>query len=314
MRRADKNGINIFLIAGLFFVAPVLSNAEVSASRVRPVGHKLEEQVTALADTPEEAQQLKALFSSLEYHVVEDDEINAFAARTQNTIVVNRGILDLVDNDDELAFVIAHEMGHVLVGQMKKVEFEKLLEEISEQDPQIKNEAMLDELIGDGAGVTLMHKAGFDSDAAVKFFRRLIEQRGELEWAEIWLKDQSTVDDVHLIEETRLKMVSDVAERLREEDEGRGKTQEIPYIWIGKFSVTYQDAAGKQQADESTDTLGIYTEKDFQLAQGMEVEARSELIRKFMLRKFTGQVTRVLKVELKGVERQVFQEHEEGEK
>lgn len=200
-------------ICALFVLVPTLAQAEVSASRVRPIGHKLEDQIASLADTPEEAKEYKALVP-FRYSVVEDDEINAFSARTRNMIVVNRGILDLVESEDELAFVIGHEVGHMIVGQMKKVELEKLQEEW-----QIENEAMLDELLADVVGVMLIDKAGFDSDAAVKFFKHMISQRGALVWVEIWLRDKSSVDDVHLLEEARLKLVSAMAEQLREEEE-----------------------------------------------------------------------------------------------
>lgn len=208
-------GMRFLFLLLLFF--PTATLAEVSASRVRPIGHKLEEYITVLADTPEEAKELKALLP-LKYSVVENEEINAFAARTKNTIIVNRGVLELVENDDELAFVIGHEIGHILVGQMKKVDLEKIQEELG-----IENEDMLDELLADFAGVTVMHKAGFDSDSAVKFFRRLIAQRTSLDWAAIWLTDKATLDDVHLIEEERLRIVSAVAEQLREEDEAKRK-------------------------------------------------------------------------------------------
>ena len=204
-----------FVFGFVLLVASTAALAEVSASRVRPVGHKLEEHITSLAETPQEVAELKALLP-LQYSVIEDEEMNAFARRTKNLIIVNRGILDLVENDDELAFVIGHEMGHILVGQMKKVDIEKLQEEL-----EIENEAMLDELLADFVGVTLMHKAGFDSDASVKFFRRLIAQRSELDWAAVWLTDKGTVDDVHLIEEARLLIVSAVAEQLRDEDEAK---------------------------------------------------------------------------------------------
>lgn len=40
--------------------------------------------------------------------------INAYANRFSNEIIIFRGILPYLDNDDELAFIIGHEIGHVL--------------------------------------------------------------------------------------------------------------------------------------------------------------------------------------------------------
>jgi len=299
------------------FVLLVLScpiaQADVSASRVRPVGRKLEEHIAEFAETPQEAKDLKELLP-LKYSVVEDEEINATTQRTRNTIIVNRGLLLLVQSDDELAFVIGHEIGHILVGQMKKVDLEKALEKFwQESAGAIKNEQMADELLADMAGV-ILHQAGFDSDAAVKFFRHLIAERGSLDWAAMYVKGESTLDDVHLIEEARLRIVSAVAEDLREGMESKQEPQETPYIWIGRFSVTFEDAGGKRQMADITDLLGLYTEHDFRAGWTMEVEARKELIRKLAPKQHPKKVLRVLNVELKEIEREPFEEKREREK
>lgn len=47
------------------------------------------------------------------FGVIEDGEINAYAA-PGGYILVTRGMYDLLDNDAELAAVIAHELGHVV--------------------------------------------------------------------------------------------------------------------------------------------------------------------------------------------------------
>ena len=298
----------------LAFLCPV-AQADVSASRVRPVARKLEEHIADLAETPEEAKELKALLP-LKYSVVEDEEINAAAQRTRNTIIVNRGVLLLVQNDDELAFVIAHEIGHILVGQMKKVELEEALEKLSQESGgAIKNEQMADELMADVIGVMLMHKAGFDSDASVKFFRHLIAERGTLVWAALYLKGTSTLDDVHLIEEARLQVVSAIAEKLRDDGmESKQEEQETVYIWIGIFNVTYEGADAKRQTVETTDLLGLYSEHDFRSAQTMEVEARKQIIQKFAPKQYPKQILRVLDVELKEIVREQFEAKKEREK
>lgn len=46
------------------------------------------------------------------FHVIDDPEVNAFA-HLGGFIYVNRGLLDFVNNQDELAFVLGHEIAHV---------------------------------------------------------------------------------------------------------------------------------------------------------------------------------------------------------
>lgn len=51
--------------------------------------------------------------TKIEFKVIETDEINAFA-NAENEICVYTGLLKFVDNDAELAGVIAHEIGHIV--------------------------------------------------------------------------------------------------------------------------------------------------------------------------------------------------------
>ena len=46
------------------------------------------------------------------FRVIETDEINAFAIAGGN-VYVTTALLDFIDNEDQLAFVIGHEIGHV---------------------------------------------------------------------------------------------------------------------------------------------------------------------------------------------------------
>src|SRR5262249_61003309 len=47
------------------------------------------------------------------FYVIEDPSINA-AALPDGTVLVNTGLLGAVDNESELAFVLSHEIAHVL--------------------------------------------------------------------------------------------------------------------------------------------------------------------------------------------------------
>ncbi len=71
----------------------------VAVGRVRAIGRRL----AACAHDPD---------FPFEFHVVESGEINAFAL-PGGFIYVFRGLLQLIPNDDALAFVLAHEISHV---------------------------------------------------------------------------------------------------------------------------------------------------------------------------------------------------------
>jgi predicted Zn-dependent protease len=164
--------------------------------------------------------EFRALFP-LRYRVVENDEVNAFAQRTENQIIVYRGLLDFVESDDQLAFVIGHEIGHIFVGQMKKVELETLRKQMQAINPQIElTENMMDELLADFFGVAIIDCAGFDSDASVEVVRKFKELRDpEIRDTLLpWLLDQSRIsaDDAHLVEELRRDAVSYAAEEIRD--------------------------------------------------------------------------------------------------
>ena len=47
------------------------------------------------------------------FYVVEDSSINA-AALPDGTVLVNTGLLGAVENESQLAFVLSHEIAHVL--------------------------------------------------------------------------------------------------------------------------------------------------------------------------------------------------------
>ncbi|MEM9825262.1 MAG: M48 family metalloprotease [Planctomycetota bacterium] len=51
----------------------------------------------------------------VQFFIVESPEINAFA-HVGGYIYVHRGLLEFVENDDELAFVLGHEVAHLRLG------------------------------------------------------------------------------------------------------------------------------------------------------------------------------------------------------
>jgi predicted Zn-dependent protease len=57
--------------------------------------------------------------SSINVHVVENKEINAFAMPGRH-LVVHTGLIDFADDEDEIAGVIAHEIAHIESGHVVK--------------------------------------------------------------------------------------------------------------------------------------------------------------------------------------------------
>ena len=57
--------------------------------------------------------------SSINVHVVENNEINAFAMPGRH-LVVHTGLIDFADHEDEIAGVIAHEIAHIESGHVVK--------------------------------------------------------------------------------------------------------------------------------------------------------------------------------------------------
>lgn len=58
-----------------------------------------------------------------QFYIVQDDSINAFAT-TGGYVYVNTGLINATDNQDQLAGVLAHEIGHIcnddLIDQLKQ--------------------------------------------------------------------------------------------------------------------------------------------------------------------------------------------------
>jgi len=130
--------------------------------------------------------------TDLKYHfaVVEDKEINAFTL-PGGYIYINSGLL-AITNDDELACVIGHEIGHVAARHIaKKLQAQlgyDILMNIAVQNANVKqmqqaidltfNLAALgysrkDELTSDRLGAKYAYKAGYDPYAMITFLKKL---------------------------------------------------------------------------------------------------------------------------------------------
>lgn len=94
-------------------------------------------------------------------HLQASPQMNA--ATTTNHIWVNTGLLDSTPDDNELAFVIAHEAAHIILGHAD-----------AGKESDVKNYAIRRsmEIEADRLGVQLMADAGYDPYAAARFHMR----------------------------------------------------------------------------------------------------------------------------------------------
>ncbi len=89
------------------------------------------------------------------------DVENASADRFEREIRVYSGLLRVVDSDDELAFVVAHEIGHAVLGH-------------------IGGSAPKKEADADYFATYLVARAGYDPEGGSRFFRRVASKPGTL--------------------------------------------------------------------------------------------------------------------------------------
>lgn len=140
-----------------------------------------------------------------EFVVLDDDDENAFSIGA-GRIYIKLGMLKGVESEDELAAVIAHEIGHDAFGHapktvtrqlfwMKGIRKVKTPEEVEEALAKLieayeKNffalfgENLLgwsrnDELQADKAGFYNMYKAGYNPEAMKNVFRRFVQRTKE---------------------------------------------------------------------------------------------------------------------------------------
>lgn len=116
------------------------------------------------------------------YKVVRTDEINAYAI-AGGRMYINTGIIDYLDDENEIAFVIAHEIAHnELRHCIKRVQYAAIASSIDPSFGEIVQLAYsmylmpftkYDEFEADELGVWMMKKAGYDKQGAVSFFSKL---------------------------------------------------------------------------------------------------------------------------------------------
>jgi predicted Zn-dependent protease len=126
----------------------------------------LRDRVAAIGQRIVDAEAGDALRVSVD--LLDSERVNA-AAGADGRILVTRGLLALARSEAELAFVLAHEVGHVVAGHARQ-RTERLA------NPGTAGEAAFDraqELEADRIGLSGLARAGYDPAAAVAFLARL---------------------------------------------------------------------------------------------------------------------------------------------
>lgn len=126
----------------------------------------LRDRVAAIGQRIIDAEAGDAMRVSVE--LLDSERVNA-AAGADGRILVTRGLLALARSEAELAFVLAHEVGHVVAGHARqRVE--------RPADSGTAGEAAFDraqELEADRIGLSGLARAGYDPAAALSFLARL---------------------------------------------------------------------------------------------------------------------------------------------
>jgi predicted Zn-dependent protease len=128
-----------------------------------------------------------------EFMVLEDDDVNAVSL-PGGYVYIFRGLIDKVGSDDELAGVVAHEVGHIVarhsIKKLQALQGYSLLSAVlmvGSQSAEVKDaadaaflELLLgysreDELLADQLGARYSRLAGYDPQGMIKFLERLQE-------------------------------------------------------------------------------------------------------------------------------------------
>jgi MAF protein len=127
------------------------------------------------------------------FKVLDDEEVNAVSL-PGGFVYINKGLIDKVDNDDELAGVIGHEVGHIVarhsIKKLQAFQGYSILRILLISAPQTAGvgtaadaaftELLLgysreDELLADQLGTRYLKLAGYDPRGMIKFLEKLQE-------------------------------------------------------------------------------------------------------------------------------------------
>lgn len=167
-----------------------------------PVEHPLNQYVGQVGSTLQLASNAPYLYRPYTFIVLDSSEVNAFAA-PGGIIMITLGMLKFVQNEDELAAVLAHEIGHVemehglkAVDQEKQLKLNSALADLAASQADRKgeggfmNQTLMDEVMAqmnksirtgysveiegeaDQRGLDLLYRAGYDPYALAELIER----------------------------------------------------------------------------------------------------------------------------------------------
>lgn len=181
----------------------ILINDTAEVRMGRSLARKLEEKIGLLEDDLVQqridriGQEVAAVCDrrDITYHfkVLADEDVNAVSL-PGGYIYVNYGLVDIVDSDDELAYVLGHEVAHVVVKHsVKRLQgvlgygILRILLSASSETRKVGKAAGIafsqlmlgysrkDELLADRLGARYAKDAGYDPNQAVIFLEKLRE-------------------------------------------------------------------------------------------------------------------------------------------
>ncbi len=132
------------------------------------------QRIIAVSHFAEEASQWKVV-------LLPDDDFNAFV-NGGSYVMVNKGLLDAVKSDDEIAAVIGHEVGHVAanhVGRQQAYQIVSLLDRKNGGEAFDQSFTLAQEQQADQIGILYAALAGYDPMAASNLWSRLYAQQGQ---------------------------------------------------------------------------------------------------------------------------------------
>lgn len=219
--------------------------------------------ITTLGDTIAHVTSMRDL--DWKFYVVNLDQVNAFSL-PGGFIYVNRGLIESTDRFDELAGVLAHEIGHVVqrhsVKQMQKSQKVGIVATIActltnlcdsglgQAAVNIGGSVLIarysrhDELQADSEAVENVLRAGIDPEGVPALFDVLIRQRQN---------DPSIVEGwfaTHPLEESRIEASRELIHELHA-DETAGLLQDTPTYHAFKDRVSRLPPAPRPRLPDS---------------------------------------------------------------
>jgi beta-barrel assembly-enhancing protease len=204
MSREDQHALGLQAAAQVYEQMPVLPDNSPETQYVRQLGHKLVATIPAQYSWP------------FEFHVVAQNEINAFAL-PGGPMFINIGTITASANEAELAGVMAHEMSHVYMQhsakQAGKAQTTSMIAgiagavlggtvgsraggmvgQLGQMGIQMGAQGLMlkysrsDESQADAVGAMILYKAGYQPQAMADFFKTLQSQAGQA--PPQWLSD-----------------------------------------------------------------------------------------------------------------------------